>query len=73
MLVRLAAVIWSVAALLALVALVRRLHWRNGEIAVALFACTPIFIHLARVNFGHAPSTFCLCLGLYAYARRPGE
>ena len=67
--VRLVAVIWSVAALLMLVALVRQLRWRNAEIAVVLFACTPVFIHLARINFGHAPSLFCVCAGLYAYVR----
>jgi 4-amino-4-deoxy-L-arabinose transferase-like glycosyltransferase len=67
--VRLVSVIWSVAALLMLVALVRQLRWRNGEIAVVLFACTPVFIHFARINFGHAPSLFCVCSGLYAYAR----
>jgi hypothetical protein len=67
--VRLASVIWAVLALLMLVILTRRLRWRNGEIAVALFGATPVFIHLSRVNFGHAPSMFCVSAGLYAYAR----
>ncbi len=67
--VRLASGLWFAAALVMLVALVRRLGWRNGEIAVVLFGCTPIFIHLSRVNFGHGPSLFGTSLGLYAYVR----
>ena len=67
--VRLVSVLWSAAALVVLVALVRRLGWRHGEVAVVLFACTPIFLHLSRVNFGHAPSLFCVSLGLYAFVR----
>ena len=67
--VRLASVLWFAAALIVLIILVRRLGWRNGEIAVVLFGYTPAFIHLARVNFGHGPSLFCINLGLYAYVR----
>ena len=66
---RLASGVWFAAALIVLITLVRRLGWRNGEIAVVLFGYTPAFIHLARVNFGHGPSLFCISLGLYAYVR----
>src|SRR5680860_1209177 len=67
--VRLGSAIWSVAALLVLLGLVRHLQWRNGPLAVALFAFSPVFIHISRINLGHAPSLFCVCMGLYAFVR----
>lgn len=67
--VRLQAVVWSVLGVLPLIALVRRLGWRYGEVGVIAFACTPVFIHLARFNFGLAPSFFCVAAGLGCYAR----
>lgn len=67
--VRLSSVIWSMAAVLMLVAVVRHLRWRYGEIGIVLFAFSPVFIHISRINFGHAPSLLCICVGLYAYAR----
>ncbi|MDQ2682263.1 MAG: glycosyltransferase family 39 protein, partial [Chloroflexota bacterium] len=67
--VRLAAAIWSVLAIVMLVLTVRRLGWRHGEIAVVAFGLTPVFIHIGRIQFGHAPSLFCTAAGYYAYVR----
>jgi len=69
MAVRLSSVIWSVAAVLALLGFVRQMQWRNGALAVALFAFSPVFIHISRINLGHAPSLFCVSAGLYAFVR----
>ena len=69
MAIRLSSAAWSAAAIVALVGFVRRVGWTHGEVGVALFALSPVFIHLARVNFGHAPSLFMLAAGLYCYAR----
>lgn len=67
--IRLVSVVWTVAAIVVLFALMRRLGWRNGEVAVLLFASAPVFLHIGRINFGHAPSLFCVCTGMYALAR----
>jgi hypothetical protein len=66
--VRLVSVVWSALALLALWGLTRHLRWRNGGLAVALFAFSPVFIHLARISMGHAPSLFVTCAGLLTFA-----
>jgi 4-amino-4-deoxy-L-arabinose transferase-like glycosyltransferase len=67
--VRLVNVFWSVMAILLLILMVRRMKWRYGELAVIAFAFTPIYIHLARIQFGHGPSVFCVSAGLYCWVR----
>jgi len=67
--VRLVSVCFSLAALVVLLALMRHLRWRNGPLAVALFAFSPIFVHVSRINLGHAPSLLCVTSGLYAFVR----
>lgn len=67
--VRLVSAVWSLLAVLMLVQTVRRLGWRHGEIAVIGFAVTPVFIHIGRIQFGHAPSLFCTASAYYCYVR----
>ena len=67
--IRLASLFWSIGANVLLIALVRRLGWSFGEIGVLAFAFSPVFIHVARLNFGHGPSLFCITAALYCYAR----
>ena len=50
-----------------LIATLHRLRWRNGWIAAIAFALTPVFIQMSRIEFGHGPSVFCICAGLYAW------
>lgn len=67
--VRLASVIFAIGGLIMLIALVRRLRWAFGEIGVLVFAFSPIFLHLSRVNFALSPSFFCTAAGLYCFVR----
>ncbi len=67
--VRLASVIFAIGGLILLIALVRRLRWACGEVGILVFAFSPVFIHLSRVNFAHSPSFFCTAAGLYCFVR----
>jgi hypothetical protein len=49
--------------------ILRRMDVRGSDLAVLLFATSPIVIHLSRVTFGHAISLFCLVLGYAIYLR----
>lgn len=67
--VRLASMVCAAAAVLLLIAFVRRAGWRYGEAGDIAFAASPIYLHFARINFGQSPSIVCVAAGLYCYAR----
>jgi hypothetical protein len=53
----------------------RRLKTPFALLAVALYAFSPVLIHLSRVNFGHGPSLFLVALGFdrFVVARQSGR
>src|SRR5262249_41689126 len=71
--VRLASAVEELLALLVLVAFVRRIGWRYGEIGILVFGVSPIFIHMSRVNLSHPPSMLAVSLGFYCFARALDE
>jgi hypothetical protein len=61
--VRLASAIAALATLVVIYCTLRRLRVPFAMVAVAVYAFSPIVIHLSRVNFGHAPSLLLIALG----------
>lgn len=61
--VRLAAVLPILATLVVIYLTLRRLKTPFALVAVALYAFSPVLIHLSRVNFGHGPALLLVVLG----------
>lgn len=73
--VRLAAVLPILATLVVIYLTLRRLKTPFALVAVALYAFSPVLIHLSRVNFGHGPSLLLVALAFdrFVVSRQSGQ
>ncbi len=73
--VRLASAVMMLVTCVVVFGTLRRLRAPFAFVAVALFAFSPIVIHLSRANFGHTPSILMIALGFdrYVVARQTGR
>lgn len=67
--VRLASVFFALLSLYVIYITLKTMKARCKVFSVVLFAMTPIFFHLSRINFGHLFSFFFLALGYYFYTK----
>lgn len=67
--VRLSSVFFSLLSLFVLYKIFKKIKAKYTIFLVIMFAFTPIFFHISRINFGHLISFFFLILGYYYYIK----